>query len=329
MTQIFVTRDIPDEGLKLLKARKGLKVTVYDQDQAIPRDELLQRVKGIDILLSLLTDKIDHEVMTAAGPQLKMIANYAVGFDNIDLKEAKDKGIVVTNAAGPEISESVAEHAIALIFALAHRIVETDTWTRKGRYQGWGPKLFLGTDLKGKTLGIIGGGAIGTAIARRLHDGFDVSIVYNDLKPNKQLETDFGAKMLSKDELLGQSDFVSLHVPLLPATHHLISTPELKMMKKTAFLINTSRGPVVDEIALTKALLDGDIAGAGLDVYECEPMIDCNPNDIYELRKLPNVVLTPHTASATVEARQAMSRTAAENILAFLDGKQPPNAVKS
>jgi glyoxylate reductase len=327
MTKIFVTRDIPDHGIKLLKARKGVQLSVHKGDEAISRNELLKRVKGLDVLLSLLTDKIDAEVMDAAGPKLKMIANYAVGFDNIDLKAAKERGIVVTNAAGPEISESVAEHAIAMIFALAHRIVETDAWTRKGKYHGWGPKMFLGCDLKGKTLGIIGGGAIGTAIARRLKDGFEVKIVYTDIKRNEALEA-HGAKFLKQDQLLRQADFVSLHVPLLPSTHHLISTKELKLMKKTAFLINTARGAVVDEIALTKALLRGDIAGAGLDVYECEPLIDCNPNDTLELRKLPNVVLTPHTASATIEARQAMSETAAKNILAFLDGKTPPNAVK-
>ncbi len=327
MVKIFVTRDIPDHGIKLLKARKGLQLSVYKEDKAISRAELLKQVKGVDVLLSLLTDKIDAGVMDAAGPKLKMIANYAVGFDNIDLKAAAERNIMVTNAAAPEVSESVAEHAIAMIFALAHRIVETDTWTRQGKYKGWGPKMFLGGDLKGKTLGLIGAGAIGSAIARRLRDGFDVNIVYTDIKRNEKLEAE-GAKYLKQDQLLRQSDFVSLHVPLLPATHHLISTKELKLMKKTAFLINTSRGPIVDEIALVKALLRGEIAGAGLDVYECEPLIDCNPKDMYELRKLPNVVLTPHTASATIEARQAMSTTAAQNILAFLDGKQPPNAVK-
>ncbi|MDQ5951991.1 MAG: D-glycerate dehydrogenase [Patescibacteria group bacterium] len=327
MAKIFVTRDIPDHGLKLLKARKGVQVSIYKENKAIPRGELLKRVKGVDILLPLLTDKIDAGVMDAAGPKLKMIANYAVGFDNIDLKAAAARNIVVTNAAAPEVSESVAEHAIAMIFALAHRIVETDTWTRQGKYKGWGPKLFLGSDLKGKTLGLIGAGAIGSAIARRLRDGFDVEVVYTDIKRNEKLEAE-GAKFLKQDQLLRHADFVSLHVPLLPSTHHLISTKELKLMKKTAFLINTSRGPIVDEIALVKALLRGDIAGAGLDVYECEPLIDCNPKDTYELRKLPNVVLTPHTASATVEARQAMSVAAATNILAFLDGKQPPNVLQ-
>ncbi len=327
MTKILVTRALPDQGIKLLQARPDIQLSIYKQDRAIPRIELYKRIKGCDVLLSLLTDKIDAEVMDAAGQKLKMIANYAVGFDNIDLKAARERGIVVANAAGPEINESVAEHTIAMILALAHRIVETDAWTRQGKYQGWGPKMFLGSDIKGKTLGLVGGGAIGTAVARRLKDGFDVKIVYTDIKRNQTLEA-HGAKFLNQTQLLRQADFVSLHVPLLPSTRHLISTKELKLMKKTAFLINTARGAVVDESALTKALLRGTIAGAGLDVYECEPLIDCNPNDTLELRKLPNVILTPHTASATMEARQAMSKIAAKNILAFLDGKIPPNAVK-
>ncbi|MFZ2681649.1 MAG: D-glycerate dehydrogenase [Patescibacteria group bacterium] len=328
MVKIFVTRLIPDQGLKLLKAKKSHQVSIYPKDQAITKAELKKSVKGIDILLPLLTDKIDAEIMDAAGPSLKMIANYAVGFDNIDLKAAKERGIMVTNAAAPEVSESVAEHAIAMIFGLAHRLVETDTWTRQGKYKGWGPQSFLGQDVSGKTLGLIGAGAIGSALARRMHDGFNVKIVYTDLRKNPVLDA-LGAKFMKQDQLLKQADFVSLHVPLLPSTHHLISTKELKLMKNSAILINTSRGPVVDELALVKALSQGQIAGAGLDVYECEPLIDCQPNDIFELRKLPNVILTPHTASATIEARQAMSRTAANNILAFLAGKQPPNAVKA
>lgn len=328
MANIFVTRDIPDQGLKLLKQRRGLKMDIYSQDQAIPRAELKKRVKGATVILSLLTDKIDAEIMEAAGPQLKMIANYAVGFDNIDLKEAAKRGIAVSNTPSPVVSESVAEHAIALLFALTHRIVETDTFARAGKYKGWGPKMFLGTDLNGKTLGIVGGGAIGAAIAQRLHNGFGVKIVYTDIKRNAELEKNFGAKFLTKEKLLQTADIVSLHIPLLPATRHYISSKELKLMKKTAFLINTARGPIVDEKALVKALLKGEIAGAGLDVFECEPLIDCDPKDTLELRQLPNVVLTPHTASATTEARQAMSVAAAKNVLAFLDGKQPPNAVK-
>ncbi|MFA5947192.1 MAG: D-glycerate dehydrogenase [Patescibacteria group bacterium] len=328
MTKIFVTRDIPDEGLKMLRARADIEVKVYEENKNIPVGVLKANVKGVDIILALLTDKIDDSVMRAAGKQLKMIANYAVGFDNIDLEAAKKRGIMVTNARAPEVSETVAEHTIALIFALAHRIVETDDFTRAGKYKGWGPKMFLGVDIAGKTLGIIGGGAIGEALAKRMHSGFGVKIIYNDIKPNEKFEKEFGATFMEKDELLKHADFVSLHVPLLPSTRHLIGERELKLMKKTAYLLNTSRGPIVDEKALTVALAHGDIAGAGLDVYECEPLIDCDPTDTYELRKLPNVVLTPHTASASIEARQAMSRAAAENILAFLDGKTPPNAVK-
>ncbi len=328
MIKIFVTRDIPDEGLKMLRARPDIEVKVYEENKNIPVGVLKSNVKGVDIILSLLTDKIDDSIMRAAGKQLKMIANYAVGFDNIDLEAAKKRGIMVTNARAPEVSETVAEHTIALIFALAHRIVETDDFTRAGKYRGWGPKMFLGVDVIGKTLGIIGGGAIGEALAKRMHDGFGIKIIYNDIKPNEKFEQAFGATFMEKDELLKHADFVSLHVPLLPSTRHLIGERELKLMKKTAYIINTSRGPIIDEKALVVALAHGDIAGAGLDVYECEPLIDCDPTDTYDLRKLPNVVLTPHTASASIEARQAMSRAAAENILAFLDGKTPPNAVK-
>ena len=188
--------------------------------------------------------------------------------------------------------------------------------------------MLLGTDVVGKTLGIIGTGAIGTGVVKRMYDGFGIKILYHDIERNKELETKYKAKFVSKMDLLKKADFVSLHVPLLPSTRHLISTKELKAMKKTAFLINTSRGPVIDESALVRALAKGEIGGAGLDVYECEPLIDCNPKDNYELRKMKNTILTPHTASATVETRQAMSRTAAKNILAFLDSKKVPNKVK-
>ena len=326
--RVFVTRDIPSEGLALLRKNKRLKVEVYEQDRAIPRKDLLKRVKGADVILSILTEHMDAEVFDAAGPQLKMVANYAVGFDNIDLKEAKKRGITVTNAAHPNVSESVAEHTIALLFALAHRIVETDQFMRDGKYEAWGPKLLLGTDVIGKTVGIIGAGAIGTSIVRRLHDGFNIDVVYTDVKRNPELELKTGAKFLSLQKLLAVADFVSIHVPLLPSTYHLIGAPELKLMKKTAFLINTSRGPIVDEHALIKALTKKQIAGAGLDVYECEPSVACTHADVVAMNKLQNVVLTPHTASATEETRQAMSRTAAENVLAFAAGKKPPNIVR-
>ena len=322
MTKILVTRHIPSPGIELLRTLPDVSVDVFTEDMIIPRDELLKRVVGVDILLSILTDKINAEVMDTAGPQLKMIANYAVGFDNIDLIEAKKRGIVVTNVPTTEINESVAEHAIALIFALAHRVVETDRFTREGKYHGWGPELLLGTDIAGKTLGIIGGGAIGSGLAKRMEDGFNVKIIYNDIKQNPKFESDFNAEFRSKEALLAEADIVSLHVPLLPSTTHLIGKAEFAMMKPTAFLINTSRGPVVDEAALIDALENHLIAGAGLDVFEHEPNI---PD---RLRALKNVVLTPHTASAVLSTRIAMSNQIVKNITAFLAGEIPPNAVK-
>lgn len=326
--KVFVTRMIPDEGINLLKKQKNIDLDIYERDKKIPRGVLKKRVKGADIILSILTEKMDAEIMDAAGPQLKMIANYAVGFNNIDLKAAAQRGIVVTNAPNEQISESVAEHTVALMFALAKRIVEADTFTRAGKYKAWGPQLMLGTDLWGKTVGIIGAGHIGSAVVKRLHDGFNMNVIYHNPTKNKLLEKETGAKYRSMEQLLKEADFVSLHVPLLPSTKGMIGSKELKLMKKTAFLINTARGPVVKEKALTRALMKGEIAGAALDVFECEPLIDCDPNDNLELRKLNNVILTPHTASATLETRQAMSRVAANNIIAFTKGKQPPNQIQ-
>lgn len=328
MIRIFISRHIPSPGIELLQSMANVTVDAYTEDHIIPRDELLRRVVGVDILVSILTDKIDSEVFDAAGPSLKMVANYAVGFDNIDLVEAKKRGITVTNAPTPEISESVAEHTIALIFALAHRIVETDRYTREGKYQGWGPELLLGTDIAGKTLGIIGGGAIGSGLARRMKDGFDVRIIYNDIKPNPKLEEEFGAEFRSKESLLQEADIVSLHVPLLPSTYHLINAVALELMKPTAFLINTARGPIVDEAALVDALEKGTIAGAGLDVFEGEPNIAADPAVASRLRLLKNIVLTPHTASATRTTRIAMSKQVVKNIEEFLAGETPENAVR-
>ncbi len=328
MLRIFVTRHIPSPGIELLNALPSVTVDVYGEDRIIPRDILLQRVVGADILISILTDKIDAELFDAAGSQLKMVANYAVGFDNVDVDEAKRRGIVVTNAPTPEINESVAEHAIALIFALAHRIVETDQFTRDGKYHGWGPEMLLGTDVIGKTLGIIGGGAIGAGLARRMKDGFGLTILYNDLKPNPTFEQNVDASFRSKEALLQESDIVSLHVPLLPSTTHLIDANALAMMKPTAFLINTARGAVVDTAALVNALETGKLGGAGLDVYEGEPQLAPTPQLAERLQKLQNVILTPHTASATVATRAAMSRQVVKNIEEFLAGETPENTVK-
>lgn len=324
---VFLTRPIPDQGIKMLKKEKTIRLSMYKKDERIPRKELLKQIKGKDVVWTLLTEKVDAEFFDAAGDQLKMVVNYAIGFDNVDVEEAKKRGIIIANSPADEIAESVAEHAITLMFTLARRIVESDTYTRAGKYDGWRPNLFPGTDLAGKTVGIIGGGRIGTHVAKRLHDGFGMKIIYHDIKRNKKNEQVYKMKYRSKTQLLKEADFVSLHVPLFPSTRHLISTKELKTMKKTAFLVNTARGPVIDELALIKALMRGDIRGAGLDVYECEPLIDCNPNDNYELRKLPNVVLTPHTGSASTEARHAMSRESARNILALLKGRNVPHRV--
>ncbi len=324
---IYVTRKFADLGIKALQA-KGYRVDVYPKDEIIPRKELLKKVKGVDALLSLLTDRIDEEVFAAAGPSLKIVANYAVGFDNIDLAAAKKRGIVVTNTPHDKVNEAVAEHTFALIICLAHRIAEADRFSKAEKYTGWSPTLLIGSDLSGKTLGIVGAGRIGASAARRGVNGFGMKLVYSDMRKNPEIEKELGAKRVTFEKLLQVSDFVSLHVPLIPSTRHLISTKQLAMMKKSAFLINTARGPVVDEKALLRALETKKIAGAGLDVFECEPAIDCDIRDNMELRSFPNVTLTPHIASATIEAREAMSMVAAKNIIAVLSGKKPINPAK-
>ena len=321
---IYVTRRFADSGIQALKA-KGYRVEVYPEDRIIPRKELLKNVKGCDALLSLLTDKIDGEVLDAAGKQLKVVANYAVGFDNVDLDAAKKRNVIITNTPSDIVNEAVAEHTFALLVALARRIPEADAFSKAKKYVGWSPTHFIGTQLTGKTMGIIGAGRIGTSAARRGVLGFGMKLVYSDMRPNTDIEKELGAKRLSMEKLLEVSDFVSLHVPLLPSTRHLISTAEFSIMKKTAYLINTARGPVVDEKALLRALKTNRIAGAALDVFECEPAVDCDVTDNLELKNFPNVILTPHIASATIEAREAMSLTAAENIIAVLSGKPALN----
>jgi len=318
--KVFITRRIPEIGIKLLK-QKGYQVKVNPYDRVLSRAEIVKMGKGVDALLSLLTDTIDGGVMDGIGKQLKIIANYAVGYNNIDVEAAKKRGIMVTNTPGV-LTEAVAEHTIALIFALAERIVESDEFIRQGKFRGWEPMLFLGISIVGKTLGILGLGRIGTEVARRMHDGFNVKILYYDVKRDKKMERKWGLKYVSFPALLKKSDFLSIHVPLLPQTHHLIGMKELKMMKKTAFLINTSRGPVVDEKALVRALKKDIIRGAALDVFEWEPKLAPG------LSRLPDTVLTPHIASATEETRAKMSEMAAKNIIAALSGKTPSNLVK-
>ena len=317
--KIFVTRKIPESGIKLLQ--KSCHVKIYPKDQVIPKDELIKEVKQCDALLCLLTDKIDKEVIDA-NHKLKIISNYAIGFNNIDVAYATKKGIPVTNTPGKAIVDAVAEHTIALLFAITKRIVEADQFMRAGKYKTWEPLLLLGMELVEKTIGIVGLGRIGSGVAQRAK-AMGMKIVYYDVKRNADFEREFSAQYLSLNNLLKSADVVSVHVPLLPTTKHLIGTKELSLMKKTAYLINTSRGPVIDEKALVQALKQKKIAGAGLDVYEFEPKLATG------LTKLQNVVLTPHIASATIEARSEMSKDAAENILAVLQGKKPKMLVNA
>ena len=270
-------------------------------------------------MLCLLTDKIDREIIDA-NPKLKIIADYTVGFDNVDVKYATQKGIPVTNTAGSS-DDAVAEHALMLMMALAKNLIIVDEFTRQKKYRGWRPFSFLGEQLKDKTLGIIGLGRIGSGLAARAHAGLKMKVIYHDIVRNMEFERSNRAIFVPVNTLLKTADFVSLHVPLLPSTRHLIGSKQLAMMKKTAHLINTSRGPVVDEKALVSALKKKVIAGAGLDVYEFEPQL------APRLEKLENVILTPHTASATREARENMGRIAADNIIAVLSGKRAPQIV--
>ncbi|HLD00695.1 MAG TPA: D-glycerate dehydrogenase [Candidatus Nanoarchaeia archaeon] len=318
MAKIFVTRKIPEAGLKLLAKNNTLKI--YPADKAIPRKDLLAGVKWCDALLCLLTDKIDSQVIKA-NPHLKIISNYAVGFNNIDVKSATAKGIPIANTPGPEIVDAVAEHTFALMLSISKRVVEGDHFIRRGKYKGWEPMLLLGQQIKGKILGIVGLGRIGAGVAERAGKGLGMNIWYYDVIRNKQFERKYKAKFVSLPTLLKQADIVTVHVPLIKETKHLIGIKEFSLMKKTAFLINTSRGPVVDEIALVKALKAKKLAGAALDVFEFEPKLAPG------LIKLKNVILTPHTASATVEAREEMSVSAAKNILAVLRGMKPTNLV--
>lgn len=329
MYRIFITRRIPDIGLQILKKHKNFRVEMhhekkdpYNAAPPIPRSVFLKRIRGVDAILPMLTETIDKEAFNAAGPQLKIVANNAVGYNNIDVAEAKKRGVVITNTPGV-LNVSVAEHTIALMLALAKRIVEADGFTRSGKFKSWAPLLMLGTQLYGKTLGLVGSGRIGSMVARFAHDGLGMKILYTDVVRYPEIEKAVGAKKVPLATLCKQADAISLHVPLLPSTRHLISMPQFNLMKKTAFLINTARGPVVSETALLKALYNKKIAGAALDVYECEPLIDCDITDHRELRKLSNVILTPHTASATREARDEMASIAAKNIVAVLSGKKP------
>ena len=316
--KVYVTRQIPEEGINLLKKFCRM-VEVNPHDSPLTYDELLMQVKGRDAILTMLSDRIDERLMSEA-KSLKVIANYAVGYDNIDIKAATAKGIVVTNTPGV-LTDSTADMAWALLFSIARRIVEGDKVTRVGKFVGWAPMFLLGRDVVGKTLGIIGAGRIGTAMAMRSR-GWCMKVLYTtQSNRNAVLEEMLGAKRVDLETLLKESDFISIHTPLSEKTRHLIGAKELSLMKKTAYLINTARGSVIDEAALVNALKNKQIAGAGLDVYEEEPKL--KPG----LAELDNVVLAPHLGSATVESRTKMAVMAAENIIAVLNKQKPKNCV--
>jgi glyoxylate reductase len=319
MAKIFVSRKIPGTALERLKSSEH-EVVVSEFDRPLTAEEFLERATGSEAVLTLLTDKIDKEVIDAIGPQLKIVSNYAVGFDNINLKDATESGVVVTNTPADEINEAVAEHAWALLLSLARRIVEADEATRKGAYTGWEPAIFLGVSLIGKTLGIIGLGRIGSMVARR-SKGYDMRVLYNKRSRDEEAEKQLGVEFADFDGLLAESDFVSLHVPLTKETRGMMNKETLAKMKKGSYLINTSRGAVVKEQDLADALRDGHLAGVALDVYENEPNINA------ELIGMENVVLTPHIASATVEAREKYGQLAVGAILDLLNGKKPAHIV--
>jgi glyoxylate reductase len=316
--RVFVTRLIPEKGLELL--RQEADVEVWQERFPPPYQMLVQKVSGIDALLCLLTDKIDKNLMDAIGPRLKVISQMAVGFDNIDVAAATARGIPIGNTPGV-LTDTTADFAWSLLMAAARRVVESDKYTRAGKWKTWGPVEFLGPDITGATLGIIGFGRIGQALARRAQ-GFDMRILYYSTKRQIEAEQKYGAQYVDLNTLLRESDFVSLHTTLSQETHHLMDDTRLKMMKPGGILINTARGPVIDTEALYRALSSGTIAYAALDVTEPEPI---QPDD--PLLTLDNIIITPHIASASFRTRTRMATMAAENLIAGLKGERLPNCV--
>lgn len=314
---VWVTRQIPQKAIDML--REVAHVEVWEEELPPPRAVVLEKIAMLDGILPMLTDKMDAEAMDRA-PRLKVIANYAVGFDNVDVPAATQRGIVVTNTPGV-LTETTADLAFALLMAAARHIVAGDKFTRAGRWKTWGPLLFLGQDIHHATLGLVGLGRIGSEVAKRAR-GFDMRVLYYDPIRNEAAEKQLGVEYASLERVLRESDFISLHTPLTPETRHLIGERELKMMKPTAILINTSRGPVVDQKALYEALKNGTLYAAGLDVFETEPIPADDP-----LLTLENVVVVPHIGSASYATRTRMATLAAENLIAVLKGETPPTPV--
>ena len=315
--QLLISKRIYSEAVEYLRERA--EIEYHDSDESYPAEDLLEQLAGKDGVVSQLTDRFSDEVM-AALPSLKVISNVAVGFDNIDIEAATRRGIAVTNT--PDVlTETTADLAFALLLTAARRVGEAERFLRGGRWRGWGIDQLCGQDVHHSTLGILGMGRIGRALARRAR-GFEMKVIYHDaVRAPERIEGELALSFVPFETLLREADLVSVHVPLAPQTRRLISGPQLALMKKTAVLVNTSRGPVVDEAALAEALEQGEIAAAGLDVYESEPSVEPR------LLALENVVLTPHIASASVATRRKMCIMAAENALAALDGKRPPNLV--
>lgn len=318
MAKIVVTGKIPEIALEKLK--KSHEVISWGEETPISRDEMLKRVPGANVIVSLLTEKIDEEVLTSAGNDLKAVCNVAVGYNNIDVAACKNRNVLVTNTPGV-LTDATADIAMALILMTTRRLSEGERVIRKQEPWAWGMFYMLGSSIQNQTLGILGMGQIGIATALRAKS-FGMKIIYTRRnRLDEKVEKELSAQYVSLDELLQQSDIVSLHCPYSTETHHLISDAQLSKMKKTSYLINTARGPIVNEEALANALINKTIAGAGLDVYENEPKVN------EKLLKLDNVVLLPHLGSATVETRTAMATTAANNALEILSGNKPLNPV--
>ncbi len=316
-SKIYVTRTIPDQALSVLRPRG--QVRLWEADETVPRDTLLQEVRDTTALLSMVTERIDDELIDHA-PQLTIVANMAVGYDNVDVPALSRRGVLLTNTPGV-LTETTADLSFGLILGIARRIAEADQFVRDGGWRSWGPLFFVGHDVHHATLGIIGLGRIGTQVAQRAK-GFDMRVVYTNRGRNREAEERLGCVRVDLSTLLRESDFVSIHAPLSPRTRHLLSGPEFRLMKKTAFLINVARGPLVDQPALYEALRDGEIAGAALDVTDPEPIATDDP-----LLSLKNCLIVPHIGSASLDTRIRMATLAAENIAAFLAGGPPPTPV--
>jgi glyoxylate reductase len=320
MAEIFITRSVFKDAIDILK-KEHHTIDINDSDRILPVRELVKRAHGKAGLICLLNDRIDSAIMDKL-PSLKVISNVAVGYDNIDIDAATRRGIMVTNTPGV-LTETTADLAFALLLCAARKIAEADQYTREGKFKNWQlMQPHMGVDVYEKILGIVGMGAIGQAVAKRAKKGFDMQVIYYGLSRKESVEKEYGAQFVEFDELLAISDFISIHVPLAEKTRYLFSTETFKKMKNTAILINTARGPVVDEAALVEAIKDGQIRGAALDVFEEEPSIHPELIKIKE-----NVVLAPHIGSASIETRLRMAKMAARNMVEGLKGNIPPNLI--